>query len=193
MEEASSAYQAACQGAPLRKVELRNKALEDGYNINHRYDCIDKASFVAVKEAKARWEAANTPEAIAQREAERAKLVAQEQAIRAASAESQEAASPPPAFVLLQVDVNTATESELANVPSVSPVVAAQILDERKKRRFNDWADLVNRVIGLHSAQNAVFASVSGLNVDGQCLPGAPPDAAMAASINEKYRKNQRP
>src|SRR4029077_18310899 len=64
-EESSTAYQAACQGPPLRTVELRNKAMEDGYGINRRSNCIDKASFVAVKEQLAQWKSANTPEAIA--------------------------------------------------------------------------------------------------------------------------------
>src|SRR5438046_1931915 len=69
-QESATAYQAACQGPPLRTVELRNKAMEDGYDINRRHDCIDKASFVAVNEERTKWEAANTPEAIAKSEAE---------------------------------------------------------------------------------------------------------------------------
>jgi DNA uptake protein ComE-like DNA-binding protein len=191
--EESSAYQAACQGPPLRTIELRNKAMEDGYDINRQYDCIDKASFVAANGQKAVWEAANTPEAIAQRKAEREKIVAEEKARRTTSVPRQEVTSPQESLALSHVDVNTATESELANVVSVGPVVAAQILEERKKGRFSNWADLVNRVIGLGSAQNAVFASVSGLNVDGQTLPGAPPDPVMAAKIYARYQENKRP
>jgi DNA uptake protein ComE-like DNA-binding protein len=187
--EQSPAYQAACQGSPLRTIELRNKAMEDGYNINQLYDCIDKASFAAAQEARAKWEAANTPAAIAQREAERAKLVAQEQAQRTARLESERFAPAAPTVALRPVDVNKATEADLAKVVSVGPVVAAQIVEERKKGHFKNWADLVNRVIGLHSAQNAVFASVSGLNVNGESLSGAPPDAAMATALSKRFQK----
>jgi len=94
--EESAAYKAACQGPPLRSVERRNQAMEDGYAINRQYDCIDKASFVDVAEQKAKWEAANTPEAIAQRKADREKLIAEDQARRAADAEKKEATPPPP-------------------------------------------------------------------------------------------------
>ena len=194
MEESSAAYQAACQGPPLRTVELRNKAMEDGYGINRQYDCIDKASFVAVNEQRAQWEAANTPEAIAKREAEFAEQRARyaEQRAREAAAEESSTTEALPNVVLRNTDVNTATEADIANVISVGPEVAAQIIGERNKRRFNDWADLVNRVIGLSAAQTAVYASICGLNVDGKSLDGAPPNAAMAASIFKKYQQYQK-
>jgi DNA uptake protein ComE-like DNA-binding protein len=194
MEESSAAYQAACQSPPLRTVELRNKAMEDGYGINRQYDCIDKASFVAVNEQRAQWEAANTPEAIAKREAEFAEKRARyaEQRAREAAAEESSTTEALPNVVLRNTDVNTATEADIANVISVGPEVAAQIIGERNKRRFNDWADLVNRVIGLSAAQTAVYASICGLNVDGKSLDGAPPNAAMAASISKKYQQYQK-
>lgn len=194
MEESSAAYQAACQGPPLRTVELRNKAMEDGYGINRQYDCIDKASFVAVNEQRAQWETANTPEAIAKREAEFAEKRARyaEQRAREAAAEESSTTEALPNVVLRNTDVNTATEADIANVISVGPEVAAQIIGERNKRRFNDWADLVNRVIGLSAAQTAVYASICGLNVDGKSLDGAPPNAAMAASISKKYQQYQK-
>jgi DNA uptake protein ComE-like DNA-binding protein len=186
----SPAYQAACQGEPLFTIESRNQALEDGYAINHIYNCIDKASFVTENEVRARIAAANTPEGIAkanqekaERDAEWDKNLAEERAQRAATVESQRVDTSPLSVVLRNVDVNTATESELTSVISVGTKVAAQIIEERNKRRFNDWADLVHRVIGLSAAQTAVYASICGLNVDGKSLDGAPPDATMAASI----------
>jgi len=91
-EASSSAYSAACEGPPLRNIELRNAAQEDGYDINPRYNCIDKASFVAVHEQRAKWEAANTPAALAQVAAERAKRIADEQAHAVATAASRESA-----------------------------------------------------------------------------------------------------
>ncbi len=40
-----TAQQAACAGPPLRTIEERNQAMEDGYEINRLFDCIDKKSF----------------------------------------------------------------------------------------------------------------------------------------------------
>ena len=68
--EESSEYIAACQGAPLKTLEQRTKALEDGYQINDKYDCIDKVSFATVNEQSAKWEAVNSPNAIAKRSTE---------------------------------------------------------------------------------------------------------------------------
>jgi hypothetical protein len=178
----------------LRTAELRNKAMEDGYDINRQYDCIDKASFAAVTEQMAKWEAANTPEAIARRQAEFAEQRARDAEQRAskAAAEKGPAMEALQKIVLRDVDVNSATEAEIANVISVGPEVAAQIIRERDKRRFSDWADLVHRVVGLSAAQTAAHASICGLNVNGKSLDGAPPDATMAALIYRRYQRYQR-
>ncbi len=187
--EDTPAYQAACQGPPLRTIQMVNQAMEDGYVINRQYRCIDKASFFEVAKQKAEWEAANTPAAIEKRKAEFA-----EQRARAAEYREQQAASEAitensPNIVLHEVDVNTATESDIASVISVGSDVAAQIIEERNKRNFSDWVDLVNRVVGLSAAQTAFYASVCGLTVNGKSLDGAPPNATMAASIYKKYQK----
>jgi len=47
---------AVCAGPPLRNVQERNDAMEAGYEIDRRYDCIDKRSFEAVNAEKAAWE-----------------------------------------------------------------------------------------------------------------------------------------
>ena len=73
-----------------------------------------------------------------------------------------------PGVVLRNIDVNTATEADIAGVISVGPEVAAQVLVERNKRRFSDWADLVTRVVGLGAAQPAAYASICGLTVDAE-------------------------
>jgi DNA uptake protein ComE-like DNA-binding protein len=192
--EDSPQYQAACHGPPLRTIERRNQAAEDGFTISREYDCIDKASYAAFIERRAAWEAANTPNAIAERKADHERLVAEEeQARRSAAAIEAQSPSPPASIPTLHlVEVNTATESELQNVASISHEVAAQIVAERNKRQFKDWADVINRVIGLSSAQTAVFASVSGLVVDGKSLPGAPPDAALAAALADRKLQRSR-
>lgn len=186
VDQTSPAYQAACHGPPLRNIVERNKALEDGYIINRQYECIDKASFLAEEDARIRWEAANTPEAKAQAAARLAKKIAQEHAQATKKAVMPES-SPKPAtpLVLRHVDVNTATAVQMAEVAGVGPVIASQIIEARRQGRFGGWADLVNRVIGLSAAKTAAYASIGGLTVDGQPLPGAPADAGMAAMIKE--------
>lgn len=193
--EETPAYQAACHGAPLRTPEKRNQAMEDSYSINRQFDCIDKASFAAVEEQRAQWEAANTPEAKAKREAE---FTAQrerdraERELREAEAAANQQPEELPLIVLSSVDVNTASEEEIAGVISIGPNTAAEVIAERNKRPFKDWTDLVYRVVGLSQAQPAAFASICGLNVNGKSLEGAAPDPLVAAHIQKQYTQNQR-
>lgn len=191
--EDSPAYQAACHGPPLRTIEQRNQALEDGYEVNRKYQCIDKTSYVAVSEQRARWAAANTPEAIAQRKADRERVISEERARAAIANESAGPVAAPPPFTLKHVDANTASESDLASAPGVGPAVAAQVIEERNKRRFSNWADLVSRVVGLSAAQTAFYASVCGLNVDGQSLLGAPPNPVAAAQTCGRFQAAKSP
>src|SRR5262245_35411546 len=65
----SADYLADCEGPPLRTVERRSQAMQDGYEIDRGYDCITKRSAKALAEQKAQREAANTPEAKAARQA----------------------------------------------------------------------------------------------------------------------------
>ena len=57
--ELSPQYQAVCLGAPLRTAANREKALQDGYEVLGRFDCISKASFSAMQEQRAK---AGTPQ-----------------------------------------------------------------------------------------------------------------------------------
>jgi hypothetical protein len=86
------------------------------------------------------------------------------------------------------VGANSASESELAAIASADSSVAAQVIAERAKRPFSNWADLVNRITGLSSAQTAFHASVSGLTVDGNSLAGALPDPVMAARLQARFQ-----
>ncbi len=54
---------AACESGALRTAQARNQAMEDGYNINRQYDCIDKASFQAAQTQKKAWQAAQAAQA----------------------------------------------------------------------------------------------------------------------------------
>ncbi|MDO8331642.1 MAG: DUF4124 domain-containing protein [Fluviicoccus sp.] len=84
------------------------------------------------------------------------------------------------------VEINTASEADLQSV--VHANIAKQIIAEREKDHFRNWADVVHRVVGLSAAQTAVIASISGLTVNGKSLDGAPPDAALAATIKSRRR-----
>lgn len=187
--EKTSAYQAACHGAPLRTPEQMNKAMEDGYVINRQYRCIDKASFAAVAVEKAKWDAANTPQAKAERQAEFAARRERDAAERRQAVVEELPKTEVPTIVLPNVDVNTASESDIASVITIGPEVAAQIVRERNKRGFADWGDLINRVVGLSAAQSAAYASICGLNVNGKSLDGAPPNQMLATSLYMQQQK----
>jgi DNA uptake protein ComE-like DNA-binding protein len=196
-EEDSAAYAAACHGPPLRSIERRDQALQDGYALSRSFDCIDRTSYLLVQEQKAREAAARSPEAQAQQRVERERL-ATEQQRRAAAADAEalarqaEGGRLPPLVPVVPVDVNTADEAALAALPGLDREEAARIVEARAKRRFADWSDLVARVDGLRAARNAVFASVSGLTVNGESLPGAGPDPMLAAALRAR-RLDERP
>jgi len=183
--DTSAEYRALCHGQPLRTVEARNKAMEDGYEVVRMFDCISKASYAEVLASTARAEAARTPEALARRQEEREARIAEDRARRAAEDERKRLEPPPPPrtyAVTRPVDVNTASEAELAGVLNVGSSTAKQIVAEREKRPFDHWPDLVGRVMG--AAKPAVYASIGGLVVNGRSLDGAPFDPAFAAQLD---------
>jgi acetyl esterase/lipase len=57
-DRTAAAGNAVCAGPPLRSLEARNQAMEDGYVINRDFDCIDKTSFAQIEKEKAAWELA---------------------------------------------------------------------------------------------------------------------------------------
>lgn len=79
------------------------------------------------------------------------------------------------------VDVNTAKAAELDGIKGIGPVTSQRILDERKKGKFKDWADLVARVKGLGDT-NAAKLSAEGLTVNG--------DKFKAASTKKDEKKD---
>lgn len=188
--ESSPGYQAACHGPPLRTAEKRNEAMENGYSIHPEYHCVERASFAAIERQRAESKAANTPDAIAAREAEfRAQRErANAERARRSTAEDSNTVPPVSSLELREVDVNAASEAQIASVISIGQETAAQIVAERNSRPFSDWADLVHRVDGLRAAQSAYQASVCGLTVNGRSLDGAPPNPTLAAVLREKFK-----
>ena len=83
--ESTAAYQAACEGPPLRTAANRNQAARDGYRINGDFDCIDKASYAAVAGEKAKRAAAKLSEDVAKRREEREAEIENDRARRAAT------------------------------------------------------------------------------------------------------------
>ena len=182
-------YQAACHGKPLKKSD-RMRAREDGYVINEQYQCIDKASYTAMQEAEARWQAAHTPEAIAKSKTEDQARIAQlnkEMAQREARRKAEQEAKLALRYELHLVEINQASAAELAKVCSIDKDAAESIIQERANGGpFKDWADAVHRVIALSSAQNAVFASTCGLTVNGASFNGVPADEEAAQMIFQR-------
>lgn len=193
----SADYLAVCEGPPLRTVERREQAMQDGYEIDRRYDCTTKSSAKVLAEQKAQWEAANTPEAKAARQAEfdrraaqsKVRLEAQAKAEAEARAERERRWAAAELVPVEALEINSATESQLASLQGLSADVVQQIVVERAKGSFKGWDDVVRRVVGLSAAETAVRASAFGLTVNGRSLEGAEPDSAMARYARDKWRR----
>lgn len=186
--EPTPEYEAACIGPPLRTMERRYKAEEEGHFVNRQFDCIDKESHLAEARWRAESAAANTPEALARKREEFAAADAQraeERQRREAEAAALEEATRP-ALVLRPLDLNSASEAALAEVFTIGPQTAREIIEERGKRRFSGWDDAVARVTGLSAAQTAYAASASGIVVDGRSLEGASMSAEITAAFYER-------
>ena len=122
------------------------------------------------EEAKALWEIQEKAEAQARAERERQWMEAEAAPIKA-------------------VEINSATELQLANLQGLSADVARQIVTERAKGKFKDWGDVVQRVVGLSAAETIVRASAFGLTVNGSSLKGAEPNSTIARYERERWRR----
>jgi competence protein ComEA len=69
--------------------------------------------------------------------------------------------------------VNTASQADLEQLRGIGVALAERVLDERAKRPFRDWADLVERVPGIGPAQ-AKRLSAAGLRVGDAPYPVRP-------------------
>ena len=82
-------------------------------------------------------------------------------------------------------DVNKASQAELEAIKGIGPVISSEIVAERKKGEYKDWADLVTRIKGVGDRSAAKF-SEGGLTVNGKAYAGAPAMAAPAKSTGTK-------
>lgn len=81
-----------------------------------------------------------------------------------------------------QVELNTATATELAGLKGIGPSTAEVIVEERAKEPFANWQSFIARTPGV-GEKKAHRLSEAGLTVNGQTLsapaiPSQPPAAA---------------
>ncbi len=76
-----------------------------------------------------------------------------------------------------QVDLNHAKEMDLDGLNGVGPTMTREIMRERQKTPFRDWADVLQRVKGI-GPKKAASLSEQGVRVQGQGYDQAPPKAS---------------
>ena len=70
-------------------------------------------------------------------------------------------------FAFAQVEINKADAAALDSVKGIGPAMSKQIIDERSKGEFKDWADFEKRVKGVGD-KRAAKLSAAGLQVAGK-------------------------
>ncbi len=73
-----------------------------------------------------------------------------------------------------QVDLNHAKEMDLDGLNGVGPTMTREIMRERQKTPFRDWADVMHRVKGI-GPKKAASLSAQGVRVQGQGYGQAAP------------------
>lgn len=72
-------------------------------------------------------------------------------------------------------EINQASEAALDGVRGIGPALSGRIIEERTKKPFAHWDDLIARIPGIGRVRAAQL-SAEGLRVEGESyhLPGAP-------------------
>jgi competence protein ComEA len=70
------------------------------------------------------------------------------------------------------VDINSASADDLTSIKGIGPGTSTKILDQRKKGKFKNWDDVIERVSGIGEAR-AGKLSQEGLTVNGDKYKGA--------------------
>ena len=79
-----------------------------------------------------------------------------------------------------QVDLNQASELELDGLHGVGPALTRDLMRERQKAAFQNWADVMRRVKGMGPAKAAKLSS-QGVRVQGLAFGSAEAQAAPKA------------
>ncbi len=77
------------------------------------------------------------------------------------------------------IELAHAREVDLDGLRGLGPTSTRQILEERDKRPFRDWKDLMQRSTGI-GPKKAAQLSAQGLRVQGQPYPAPGPIPATA-------------
>ena len=88
-----------------------------------------------------------------------------------------------------ELELNTATAAQLAQLPGVGPRLAERIVAARGATGFTHWDELVHQVTGLGPVR-AARLSVAGVTV--ACAAYAATDAMLAAPQPKKDRTSSR-
>lgn len=100
------------------------------------------------------------------------------------------------ALAMAAVDVNKASEADLDTIKGIGPGTAKQILAERQKGQFKDWADFIARTKGV-AEKRAANLSGAGLTVNGTAYkaaaaPAEKKDAKAAAKDDKKAAADEK-
>lgn len=85
------------------------------------------------------------------------------------------------------VDINTASVDDLTSIKGIGPGTSAKILDQRKKGKFKNWDDVIERVSGIGEAR-ASKLSREGLTVNGDKFKASVSTTQQKASAAAKDR-----
>lgn len=180
----TDAYAQACHGRPLGGPAQRQQAMEEGYEINMEYDCISKRSYEEMAEASSRRGPSRVNPGA---QARAAATMARPDLVGADQDGSKSETG-----TIRQVDVNTATRTELTDVSGLDSALVEQILDKRSTGAFANWDDLIKRADGLNQSNRAALVSAGGLRVNGQAYvatQAAPPAAAPVPVLDATLKK----
>jgi competence protein ComEA len=83
------------------------------------------------------------------------------------------------------VEINKADQAALDGVKGIGPSLSKNIIEERKKGDFKDWADLEKRVKGVKE-KKAMRLSDAGLRINGQALQASPGSQAAMGKASKK-------
>jgi competence protein ComEA len=85
------------------------------------------------------------------------------------------------------VDINTASADHLTSIKGIGPGTSTKILDQRKKGKFKNWDDVIQRVAGIGEAR-AGKLSQEGLTVNGDKFKSSsapPPQKSETVTKNK--------
>ena len=87
------------------------------------------------------------------------------------------------------IEINKADLASLDGVKGIGPALAKDIVEERKKGDFKDWADFEKRVKGVKE-KRAMRLSDAGLRINGQAVGKAAPAAVGKPAKKDEAKKS---